>query len=82
MLNRIDRSKRLLKWLSQLSDFLAKRRGLPIVMGVILILIGMVFQIIDVYVEARITALLGILGLNLGVLIALLGLLLVNPLGK
>ncbi|GAB4524390.1 MAG: hypothetical protein OHK0046_39070 [Anaerolineae bacterium] len=82
MLRRIDRSKRLTKFIAQLSEVLARQRGLPVVIGIGLIILSTIVQSIDVYAESRFLELVGVLSHNLGVLIALIGLLLANPLGR
>lgn len=82
MLKRIDRSAFLSRLLVGLSNLLAKQRGLPVVLGITLILISFALQVVDVYTENKLIELVGVITHNLGVLIALLGLLLANPLGK
>lgn len=82
MLKRIDRSAFLSRLLVGLSNLLAKQRGLPVVLGITLILISFALQVLDVYTENKLIELVGVITHNLGVLIALLGLLLANPLGR
>jgi hypothetical protein len=82
MLRRLDRSRWLSKRLAQISNTWARRRGLPIVLGIALVMVGFTFQVVDVYSEARLIELSGVVCVNLGVLIALIGVVMVNPLGK
>jgi hypothetical protein len=82
MLRRLDRSRWLSKRLAQISNTWARRRGLPIVLGIVLVIVGFTFQVAAVYSEARLIELLGVVFVNLGVLIALIGVVMVNPLGK
>jgi hypothetical protein len=82
MLKRIDRSPWLSKLLEKTSNLLAKQRGLPVVLGIALVIIGFVLQAANVYLESKSIQLVGVVMHNGGVLIALIGLLLANPLGK
>lgn len=81
MFKRLDRSKFLIGLLTRLSDLFAVRRGLPVVMGIILLLIGVVFQVVNVFSPSEIVELLGVIFNSLGVLTAIIGFLLVAPLG-
>jgi uncharacterized membrane protein len=82
MFRRIDESKLLLGLLERLSNLLAKQRGLPVVIGILLILMGFVLQIINVAANNNVVELVGVISHNAGVLIALIGLTLSIPLGK
>lgn len=82
MLKRLDRSPLLLRLLAWLSNWLAKQRGLPAVIGVIFVIISFIVQMINVSANNLMLEYVGVLTLHLGVLIALIGMLLSNPLGK
>ena len=82
MFKRIDQSSFLARFIAFISEFLAKRRGLPVILGIALVIISLVVQLIDVYAESKLLHLIGILSQNLGIVIALIGLLLSEPLGK
>jgi hypothetical protein len=82
MFKRIDQSSFLARFIAFISEFLAKRRGLPVILGIVLVIVSLVLQLIDVYAESKMLQLLGILSQNLGIVIALIGLLLSEPLGK
>ena len=82
MFRRIDRSKILLKLTDQFTTVMAKRRGLPIVIGIFFVIIGFGLQIVDVYTEDNTIALLGVVMHSGGTLIALVGVVLANPLGQ
>ena len=82
MFKRIDESSWLASRIASFSEFMAKRRGLPVVIGIALVVISFVLQLIDVYSTSRILHLIGVITLNVGILIALIGLLLSDPLGK
>jgi len=81
MFRRIDRSQTLLRLLGRMSDLFAKQRGLPIIIGIMLIILSMVVQSINVFVDANLLELVGTISLHLGILIALIGIALVEPLG-
>ena len=82
MFKRIDESKFLIGLLERLSNLLARQRGLPVVIGIILVVVGFILQIINISADNSLVELLGVISQNAGVLIALLGLALATPLGK
>lgn len=82
MFKKLDESKFLIRLLERLSNLLAKQRGLPVVIGIFLIIVGFVLQIINVAADNSFVELLGVIAHNAGVLIALIGLALATPLGK
>ncbi len=82
MFRNIDRSKRLSRLLDEVSNTTAQRRGVPILIGVAFIMVSFVLQAVGVYADARLIDLLGVICLHVGVLTALIGILLVAPLGK
>jgi hypothetical protein len=82
MFKRIDRSPRLARTIERLSGSLAKQRGLPTMIGVLLIIISFVIRLFDVYVDSQTLELVWVITHHLGIIIALIGLLLVEPLGK
>ncbi|GEM_PF-810664 len=82
MLKRIDRSERLSKLIARISNLFAQQRGLPVLIGIGLLGFSFVIQLADVYSGSRLLELVGVITHNLGVLIALIGLVLVAPLGR
>lgn len=82
MFRRIDRSSILAKWIEHLSTFLAKRRGLPAVVGIVLVIVGFVMQLIDVYAMSQTLRLFAVIFQNVGILVGLIGLLLSEALGN
>ncbi|MEO8395145.1 MAG: hypothetical protein ABI700_19265 [Chloroflexota bacterium] len=82
MFKRIDRSPALARFLENLSASLARRRGLPIVIGVLLVAISFIVQLINVYSPSQTLNLLWTITHHLGLLFALIGLLMVEPLGQ
>lgn len=82
MLNRLDRSPLLLKVFQRITNTLARQRGLLPVLGIVLVIVSLVVQSINVYADETTLALIGVVTHHLGVLIALIGMLIVVPLGK
>lgn len=84
LIRRIDQSRMLTKLLANVSTRLARRRGLPILIGIVLFVIGFIFQLIQFVApdSSRLLEFLSLLFTNGGVLVALIGLLLAEPLGR
>lgn len=82
MFKRIDRSRTLGRWLESLSAMLARQRGLPVVAGVGFIALSFVVSVINIYVDSQLLELIWSVTHHLGIIVALAGLLLVEPLGK
>lgn len=78
----IDRSPTLARLLENLSATLARQRGLPIVIGVLLVAISFVVQLVNVYNPSQTLDLIWTITHHLGLLLALIGLLVVEPLGR
>lgn len=81
MFRRIDQSEFLMKVLQSISDFLARRRGVPILVGIVLIAIGFVLQLVNVGADSQLIEVLHIIFHNVGLIAALIGILLIEPLG-
>jgi len=81
-LRRLDESPLLTQLLQRVSNMLARQRGLPVVVGIVLIVASLVVQLIDVFAGNMWLELAGVLLLHAGILAALIGLLLATPLGK
>ena len=82
MFKGIDRSPALAHFLENLSASLARRRGLPIIIGVLLVAISFIVQLVNVYNPSQTLNLLWTITHHLGLLFALIGLLMVEPLGQ
>lgn len=82
MFKRLDRSSALARIIASVSEFMAKRRGLPVVIGIIIVILSFLVQLIDAFAPSRFLNILGIVMQNSGILIALIGLLLAEALGK
>lgn len=82
MLKRIDESKFLSNLLERVSDFGAKYKGLPIVIGIALVFIGTVILGVDVFAKSELLEFVGVIAQGGGILIALIGLVIAIPLGE
>ena len=82
MFKRIDRSPTLSRMIERLSSLLARQRGLPVVLGIALVIIGFVIQVVNVALNSPLLEIIGLIFNSGGVLVALIGLLLAEPLGK
>lgn len=82
MFRRIDESPFLNKLLQRLSTLLARQRGLPVIIGVGLVVIGFVLQMVNLSLNAPVLELLQIIFHDVGILVALIGLLMAEPLGR
>jgi hypothetical protein len=82
MLRWIDRNQFLSRLIERSSRLLARQRGLPVVVGIVLVGAGFAVQVINVYVGEPLFELAGVIFQNVGILIALISLLLAEPLGR
>jgi hypothetical protein len=78
----LDRSTLLSNAISFLSNSLARQRGLVPVIGISFIAVGFILLLMNVFVGAAVIEFFGILLQGTGILLALIGLLLAEPLGK
>lgn len=82
MFRRIDQSTFLIRRLEWVSTFLARRRGLPVIIGIVLIAVGAIIEVINISIGSPIVQTVHILLHNIGLIAALVGLLLAEPLGR
>lgn len=82
MFRQIDRSKRLGKLIDSTSSGLSKRRGLPMVIGIALIVVALVIQLLGYIISSPAIDIIGTILHSVGVLSALIGLTVSTPLGK
>lgn len=82
MLRWIDRSRFLSGLLDWMSNLLAEKRGLPLVVGIGCVLVSLILQSIAVFADSQLLDFLGVIVHHTGVLIALVGVLLATPLGR
>lgn len=82
MFKRIDRSGFLARMLERLSATLARQRGLPVVLGVLLIGISFIVHLIGMASPSQLLTLIWSITHHLGLIIAFIGLLMIEPLGR
>ncbi|NWF69673.1 MAG: hypothetical protein HXY40_11360 [Chloroflexi bacterium] len=78
----IDRNERLLKLVRWLSTSLARNRGVPVLIGIGFVIVAFVLHILNVFSPSQPLELAGVILHYIGILTALIGLLLAEPLGK
>ena len=81
-MKQIDRSTLLIRLLERISSFLSKQRGLPIVVGIIFIAGGGILEFVNVALESDIIEMVQIIFRSFGLVSALVGILLLEPLGQ
>ena len=82
MFRSIDQSPRLAKLIEWLSGFLAKRRGLLVIIGVFLVILSFGISLLNLYARWQLLDVLWVITHHSGIIIAFIGYLLVEPLGK
>lgn len=80
-MKQIDKSSFLIKVITQLSSFLSRQRGLPIVFGLGLLIVGALLEFINILVGNPILAMVEVALRSFGLITALIGILLLEPLG-
>jgi len=81
-MRRLDESPFLNRLLQTVSTRMAKQRGLPVVIGIAMILISMLVALLNVALDARLLDAVYVVLHDGGIVIALIGLLMVEPLGN
>lgn len=82
MFKQFDRSKRIGRLIDATSSGLAKRRGLPMVIGILLVAVALIIQLLGYVFSSRTLEITATLIHSIGVLFALIGLTVSTPLGK
>lgn len=82
MMRRMDESPFLNRMLQTVSSRMAKQRGLPVVIGIAMILVSMLVGLLNVALGSKLLDALYLILHDGGIVIALIGLLMVEPLGK
>lgn len=82
MKQKIDQSKRISQLIKFLSNALAQQRGLVPVVGIVLVLVGLIVMLINVFLDNNVLEFLGLSVQGVGIIAALIGMLLSEPLGK
>jgi len=78
----LDQDEGLSELIRNLSNGLAKQQGLIPVIGIAAAVLGLLFLLANVFVGNSLLAFLGILLQGGGIIAALIGLLLIEPLGQ
>lgn len=81
-MKRIDSSPTLIKWIAGLSKWLGKQRGLPIVIGIIFIAGGGVLEFFNIFYENPYVSMIEVVFNHFGLITALVGIALLEPLGN
>lgn len=81
-MKRIDRSQTLIRVLERVSTWLAKQRGMPIVIGIIFITGGGVLEFLNVAFGSSAVSMVEIIFRTFGIVTALVGILMLEPLGQ
>lgn len=78
----IDESQRLANLIETISNILAKRRGILPMLGLFGIILGYIILAFGILSDVRILAFIGLTIQTIGITISILGLLLIEPLGR
>lgn len=81
-MRRIDQSSAIARLLERFSSGLARQRGLPVVIGIILLVISFVVHLAGINAPSATLDLIWSITHHLGLVIAFVGLLLIEPLGR
>jgi hypothetical protein len=79
---KLNRSQRLGRGLSLLSGYLANFRGVPVLIGIVLTLVSLLLQILSYTLSSSGLSIIANVSLHVGIIVALIGILLAEPLGK
>jgi len=82
MFKHIDESPLLIRALARLSNYLARHKGLPMIVGIIMIVVATILELWNISAGSAALAAIQVLLRNGGIVVALIGFLLVEPLGK
>lgn len=82
MFKRLDNSPAIARFFERFTTTIARQKGLPVVLGVGLVIISLLLQSLNVYIESKPLELIGIIVQHAGIIVGLLGLLLADALGR
>lgn len=80
-MKQIDRSSTLINMITGLSSWLSKQRGLPIVIGIIFIAGGGVLEFLNILFQNPYVSMVEVFFRTFGLITALVGIALLEPLG-
>jgi hypothetical protein len=81
MFKRIDESQFLINLLKRVSDLLAQQRALPILVGIACVIISAVLEYINLALNSTLIDVFQIFFHHFGIVTALIGILIIEPLG-
>jgi hypothetical protein len=82
-MKQVDQSPRLTEYIKKLSAWLARRRGAPIMLAVVLTIVSLLLHLLAMLLpDARLLLACGFTLLHVGIIIGLIGILLIEPLGQ
>lgn len=82
MMRRLDESPFLNRLLQNVSTRMAKQRGLPVIIGIAMILVSLFVALVNVALTSKVLDAVYLILHDGGIIVALIGLLMVEPLGK
>ena len=82
MLRIIDRSQFLIKTLTRISGLLERQRGLPILVGIVMLIGSGTLEYLNLAIESPFIAMIQIFVHHFGIITALIGILIIKPLGN
>ncbi len=82
MLRKVDRSKGIATFLESFSARMAKQRGLAIMIGIGLVIVSFIVSLINTASPTPLLDWIWTITHHLGIIIALIGIMLVEPLGR
>lgn len=82
MMQKIDQSPALIRLLNRTSTVFARRRGLPVVIGIVLIAVSLILGLLNVGAGSQMLEVLYLITHHIGILMSFIGLLLAQPLGN
>ncbi|GAB5491418.1 MAG: hypothetical protein Phog2KO_16330 [Phototrophicaceae bacterium] len=80
-MRKIDESSFLINVLKTLSEWLTRQRGLPLVVGIAFVAVGGALEFVNVAFENQIIEMVEIIFRNFGIITALVGIALLEPMG-
>lgn len=80
-MKKIDQNSYLIRKIGDLSAWLSKQRGLPIVIGIIFIAGGGVLEFVNIFYNNSFVSMIEVAFHHFGLITALVGIVLLEPLG-
>lgn len=80
-MKKIEQSSFLIRAITTLSAWLSKQRGLPIVIGIIFIAGGGILEFVNIFYNNPLVSMIEVVFHHFGLITALVGIVLLEPLG-